>query len=60
MKKSRNIKNLRDFLKIEFNCYLDKYSNHPIAQKILQVVEFKQYFLDEDLSLCRYPISFTL
>jgi len=45
MKKSRNIKNLRDFLKNRMNvCWAISLKHQNLAQA-LQVVDLKQYFL---------------
>ena len=45
MKKSRNIKNLRDFPQNGMNCYLDNDLNKKNHQQMLQVIEFKQQFI---------------
>ena len=45
MKKSRNIKNLRDFPKNRMNCCLDNDLNKKNHQQMLQVIEFKQQFI---------------
>ena len=45
MKKSRNIKNLRDFLKNKINSYIENNLNRQKCTKIVQVVEFKRLIL---------------
>jgi hypothetical protein len=61
MKKSRNIKNLRDFPKNRMNCCLDNDLNKKIVYKCFKLLNLnKNLSLPNFSTLSRNPVSFTV
>ena len=60
MKKSRNIKNLRDFPQNGMNCCLDNDLNQKNPLKFSKSLNLNNNFPVRGLTLCCYPVSFAL